>query len=907
MRREGQVPNIDQNQNTITRGGLNQRTKTDEARRFTNRYMFVVVGLSLFILLGNYVTSQSIHTLNGDAAEVNIAGQQRMLSQRIGLELYELRETNSGEIAEKNREELERSIDLMEQSHLALINGSVDMRLPGIRSDKTRALYFGPAGHIDNDVKAIIKAARNIVASYETENLRSFKETTDDQYKKIQIFLSNLLPTLNNVVEQYQRESEERQALAQTLILVVDALLIVLLLASALWVIRPMTRRINVAIFDLREAHEKLYAEKFRAEKSERKLRSTVETILDGVISIDEKGGIDSFNPAAEKLFGYASAEVIGQNVNILMPEPYHTEHDGYLKNYHTTGTAKIIGIGREVVGKRKDGSTFPMDLSVSEMSVNGSRMYTGIVRDITDRKLTEQELIAAKVMAEEASKSKSNFLANMSHELRTPLNAIIGYGEMLQEDAEETGNEGFVVDLKKITGAGRHLLSLINDILDISKIEAGKMDILLETFALKDFVNEISGTVKPLIEKNANSLSIQCGDGIGNMHADPAKVRQILFNLISNAAKFTKNGKVNLLVNRETEDGVEDWIVFRVSDTGMGMTDEQMGKLFENFSQVSRTAEYQFGGTGLGLAISHKFCDLMGGNIKVESEKDTGTSFTVRLPAHVIVESEDIGVPEENREVQKLDLEFNEGKATVLVIDDDPLSRDLITRYLTGDGYQVATAGGGVEGVRLAKTLRPDIITLDILMPDKDGWSCLAEIKADPNTKHIPVVMCSTSDDHSKAFTLGARDYLTKPFDRKDLIDILAGYWSSTSSNQVLIVDDDLESRNIMARIMKGEKWNVIEAKNGRFAMEQIAKAVPTLIILDLMMPEMDGFQVIEELRKKEAWQAIPVVIMTAKTLTEEDHRLLNGYVKNLVHKTEDDGKGLLAAVNNVMQVKAH
>jgi hypothetical protein len=387
-----------------------------------------------------------------------------------------------------------------------------------------------------------------------------------------------------------------------------------------------------------------------------------------------------------------------------------------------------------------------------------------------------------ARQAAEAANKAKSGFLANMSHELRTPLNAIIGYSEMLVEDAADMEPEEIIPDLHKIHGAGKHLLTLINDILDLSKIEAGKMELYLEDFDLLALIEEVASTIKPLIEQKANTLEIHCGNNLGMVHSDLTKIRQCLFNLLSNASKFTEQGTIALLVDRTPEEDF-DWLTFSVRDSGIGMSSEQMEKLFQAFSQADTSTTRKFGGTGLGLAITKRFSQMMGGDISVESEPGVGTTFTLRLPAHVAASKSEIKVtPESPPEPAS-----EEGNL-VLVIDDDPDMGDLMRRFLSKEGMRVRTALGGEEGLRLARELRPDIITLDVMMPSMDGWTVLTALKTDSELAQIPVIIISMLDEKNLGYSLGTSDYLIKPIDRDRLIGIIKKYIQTKEPLKTLV-----------------------------------------------------------------------------------------------------------------------
>lgn len=554
------------------------------------------------------------------------------------------------------------------------------------------------------------------------------------------------------------------------------------------------------------------------------------------------------------------------------------------------------------------------LDGSEDEVLVKLGRHINDMVANLRQRVTTEQEArtelaaIAsenahlyetakiAREVAETANKAKSIFLANMSHELRTPLNAIIGYSEMLAEDAEESGQDDFIPDLQKIRGAGRHLLAVINDILDLSKIEADKMELYLEPFEIAALINEVVSTIQPLLEKNANTLTISMADGLGIMHTDLTKVRQALFNLLSNASKFTRQGSVALNVTRETVEDV-DWVIFGVSDDGIGMTPEQQANLFQAFTQAEASTAREYGGTGLGLVITKRFCQMMGGDITVESEAGLGSTFTIRLPAQI--EGPQAGIPATPAALVEPTLEQG---SRVLVIDDDLSIHDLINRSLTKEGFRVVTASGGEEGIRLAKALRPDIIILDVLMPNMDGWAVLKILKTEPDLTDIPVIMLTVTDDQNKGYTLGAVDWLAKPVERDYLVNILQKYRGDRLAHQVLLVDDDIQTRTVLQHMLIKEGWRVTEAENGRVALERMAKSEPALILLDLMMPEMNGFEFVAELRQHASWHSIPIVILTAKDLTLEERLRLNSSVAQVVQKGGYSREALLAQIRSLV-----
>jgi signal transduction histidine kinase/CheY-like chemotaxis protein len=503
--------------------------------------------------------------------------------------------------------------------------------------------------------------------------------------------------------------------------------------------------------------------------------------------------------------------------------------------------------------------------------------------------KLSEQSAL-------EASQAKSEFLAKMSHELRTPLNAIIGYSEMLQEEAEDGGQEDWIPDLERIHSSGKHLLALINDILDLSKIEAGKMELYLEEFEVQPMLREVVSTIAPLVGKNRNSLVLEFDPELGRVYADLTKLRQGLFNLLSNAGKFTEGGTIKLRVWREDLVGV-DWLCFEVSDTGIGMTPEQLSGLFREFAQADASITRKYGGTGLGLVITQRFCEMMGGTVTASSVHGAGSAFTIRIPAQVKEAIPALPAAPGTRAVSVMP-----ERPTLLVIDDDPTVHDLMRRFLGRDNFNIQSAHGGEEGLRMARELHPAVITLDVMMPHVDGWTVLSALKSDPELSTIPVIMVTIVDDRGMGFALGAVEYLTKPIDRARLMDVLGRYRRNPVAHTALVVDDDRPTRQLTRRQLEREGWKVREAENGREALESAAEALPDLVLLDLMMPEMDGFQFVREFRNHREWRSVPVIVVTAKELTAEDCRELNGQVERVLQKGAFGRDELLTEIRELL-----
>jgi PAS domain S-box-containing protein len=599
----------------------------------------------------------------------------------------------------------------------------------------------------------------------------------------------------------------------------------------------------------------------------------------EGLWDWDQKGDVLHISPRFKELFGLETeAETIKPAEWIANLHPDDLEpYLAHLKA-HLRGETDFLNVEFRLRGA--DGRyrwVLARGVGIRDESYRVYRM-AGSIGDITARKQAEIELRAAKEQAEEANQAKSQFLASMSHELRTPLNAIIGYSEMLQEEAEDLGQESFLPDLVKIKEAGKHLLGLINDVLDLSKIEAGKMDVLIEHFEVADLIAQVQSVIEPLMTKNANTLVVDCAGDPGAMRSDQTKLRQSLFNLLSNAAKFTERGRITLGIRRIIRDGAGA-VEFKVSDTGIGMTAEQLGRLFQAFAQAETSTSRDYGGTGLGLAITRHFCRMLGGDVTVESTPGKGSTFAIMVPAIA---------PDARAEVAESAARAAaaSGGGTVLIVDDEKATHDLLERELAGAGYRLLHAAGGREGLKLAKQARPDVITLDIIMPDLDGWSVLKALKADPELCDIPVILVTIMRDRDLGFALGAADYLTKPLDRDVLMRVVGRHVRSNGRAQVLVVDDDPKTRDMLRRTLQKAGCTVAEAGNGSEAIEALERAKPALILLDLMMPGMDGFEVLERLHGDEAWREVPVIIVTAKDLTREDVDRLNGRVVKVLQK---------------------
>jgi adenylate cyclase len=618
-------------------------------------------------------------------------------------------------------------------------------------------------------------------------------------------------------------------------------------------------------------------------------LRVTFDNMAHGVMTFDREQKVAAWNRQVIKLLELPEA--------FLAAKPHFADFIRFLAERGEYGAVDVeaevqrftaeAGQHRTFERSRPDGTVLEIrhnPLPDGEMVI----IYT----DVTERRRYEETLTAARDQAEAMSRTKSSFLANMSHELRTPLNAIIGLSEMMVTNAPRFGTEKAAEPLRRVHRAGKHLLDLINQVLDLSKIEAGKLDLNLETVKVPLLIDEVIGTARGLAEQNKNHLIVECAPDIAPLLVDPLRLRQILFNLLSNACKFTKGGEVSLCVTPVSIEG-RNWVDFSVADTGIGMTPEQVDKLFEEFVQADQTTARNYGGTGLGLAITRKLCRMMGGDTLVTSEIDKGSVFTARLPTGSAASEANT-----DHSANAPDEPGPSGDC-VLVIDDDLTARELIANHLRGAGFAVVTAAGGREGLKRAEELHPIAITLDVLMPDIDGWTVLAALRGNPELADIPVVMATITDDQQhKGMTLGAAGYLTKPIDRDRLIALLQPYQARVRRTCVLLVEDDPTQRERIRSWLEPQQWQISEAENGRVALDRLGEEVPDIILLDLMMPEMDGFQLITALQERPAWRRIPVIVVTSLDLTAADRARLNSGVEGILLKDSFDPAQLVAIV---------
>ena len=633
-----------------------------------------------------------------------------------------------------------------------------------------------------------------------------------------------------------------------------------------------------------------------RLRESREQIRAIVETAVDAIITIDEKGIIRLFNPAACRIFGYGENEAMSRNVNMLMPAPHQSRHKEYIRSYLKTGRTNVIGTGREVQGLRKDGSVFPMDLSISQMDLEGRKMFTGILRDISDRKKIEQALLKAKEEAVVASRAKSEFLASMSHEIRTPLNAIIGMAELLG-DTELTEEQKKYVNVFQL--AGENLLFIINDILDLSKIEAGRIELEKITFSIRELVENVCEiTAFKAHEKNIE-LSCWVDPKLPEfIEADPVRIRQVLINLLGNAVKFTEKGEV-VLKMEAPKTGVDAAAAhmgtqtvdfcFTISDTGIGIPTEKLETIFERFCQVDASTTRKYGGTGLGLTICKRLVEMMGGAISVQSRVGGGTTFSVFL---------NFPVARVKSPKYMEDTVLLEG-VRALVVDDNATNRLILSKMIQGWKMIVSEVDSGKAALdemdRADRAgLKPDLVILDGHMPEMDGFETISHLRKHDSFKRTPIVMLASDNrrgDIQKSRSLGVSSFLVKPAKRNELKKAIhkalgKPHQSAPTSGEaeksvviqsslhILLTDDSADNRLLVRTFLTKAGHRVTEAENGREALDLFVAGRFDLVFMDVQMPVMDGYQATNAIRqweKENKALKTPIIALTAHAFKKD------------------------------------
>lgn len=636
------------------------------------------------------------------------------------------------------------------------------------------------------------------------------------------------------------------------------------------------------------------------ARQNEKKLQSVIQQMADGVIVCDNLGNISKINRAAALMFGEnTNISASDNNVSAVNPDKIsNLNGDSFSPEdfpWYLACAKGAITIDAEIVVRRAENDELIISTNAAPLYDKNEKIVGSVtvLRDVTENRHLITELRDANRRLEEYNRLKAEFVANMSHELRTPMTAIIGFAQLMQMklgrglDLNEVVGDG----LERILRNGRHLLTLIDEVLDLSKIEAGRLTLHLDHFDIPDVIEETFSSLESLAVEKQLEYKLKIEEDFSFAFSDSARVKQILLNLISNAIKFTPKGSINVELKHH---GEEHWKVI-VKDTGRGIKADQVDAIFERFRQVDGSYTRTVGGFGLGLSISQQLAELLGGKILVESEFGTGSAFTVILP-YVAPKAIKTLAPNDG-EFASLIFSENDNETanehrtqTVLVIDDIPDSTQILSQMLENEGYRVFVAHSGAEGIRLAKRIRPDAVTLDVMMPGMDGWRVLQEMKKDAHLAQIPVVVVSIVDNKPLGYRLGASDYLVKPVQPSNLIDSLNGVITKNEehpSDYVLVVDDEQGVRELLLAALKQGGFATKSAASGEIAYALTQKNPPKAILTDLHMPGgMSGYELIARLRSQNETSQTPIIIITGKDLMAEDRQLISGQIADVIRK---------------------
>jgi len=645
-------------------------------------------------------------------------------------------------------------------------------------------------------------------------------------------------------------------------------------------------------------------------QESESRLNGIIESAMDAIISVDSKQQIVLFNPAAETMFDCLATEALGHTLDRFIPEPYRQEHWQHMQVFGRTGvTNRTMGNLGVIYGQRANGEVFPIEASISQIQIGGENLYTVILRDITERKRAEgnlrsrneeirklnaelerrvsertADLSRANAELEQAARAKDEFLASMSHELRTPLNAILTLTESLEEGTYDPLNERQLKPLRTIAESGYHLLNLINDVLDLSRIEAGKMDLQMELIEIDPLLQASLRLIKQQAQKKNLKILLATDQSVQYLYADPRAFKQMLVNLLGNAVKFTpEGGRIGLEVDGDAIHNVAHFVVW---DTGIGIAPEHTGLLFKPFMQVDSGMDRKYGGSGLGLSLVYRMAELHGGSVSVESVPGEGSRFTISLPwiSSVQPQTSSSQLPERLPEVNR-----------ALIIEDSPTAADQLTRYLSELGAEVSVHPAGDAAIDKAIPYHPDVIILDIQLPFLSGWEVLKSFKSDKRTSSIPVIVVTVVDEHARGMALGAADYLVKPITRSQfheaLRKALAPDMSATESLPsklpvVIIAEDNLANQITYSDFLAYKGYRVILARNGTEAIEHSREVNPDLILMDIQMPGVDGLEAIRRLRADPDMHKIPIIALTALAMPGDRERCLEAGANDYLTK---------------------
>lgn len=697
--------------------------------------------------------------------------------------------------------------------------------------------------------------------------------------------------------------------------------------------LRDEQNQITGVVAVLHNLTEKRKAEQSLRETNElRKLeevsRGLLEAAPDAMVVVDANGIIKMLNAQTEHMFGYARADLIGKGIETLIPQRFRKQHPQHVQNFVHAPHPRAMGQGLDLFGRRRDGTELPIEVALSPMQSSEGMLITAAIRDISERKRAEQvraknlELEVENRRVKEASRLKSEFLANMSHELRTPLNAIIGFSEVLKDGLMGELSAQQKDGINDIFSSGKHLLALINDILDLSKIEAGKMHLNLEALQITPLLQNCLQVVRELAMAQKLQLSAELADDLsdelGEIWLDQRKTKQILYNLLSNAVKFTpEGGKVCLRARRvmavEVADArFEHYLELAISDSGIGISSQDQSRLFEAFTQIDSSLARRHQGTGLGLAMVRRLTELHGGTVHLDSLPGQGSTFTIRLPwrsgpdqvaaVDAVASTPLLPIPEESSALAA----SATGKLLALVLEDDDQAFDLLRLQLDGVGFRIVRATSAEAALLLAAQECPDLITVDILLPGMDGWEFLERFKQHPQFAAVPVVIVSIVADRGRGLSLGAAHVLQKPVARDDFSAALQalGFGAPGDGHALsaLVVDDDPKARQLLQSYLDAAGYQVQSASGGQQGIDMARQHHPDLILLDLMMPDVTGFDVVEVLKTDPSTASIPIIILTAKQMTLEDRAKLAGDVQNVIEKSDFNHGNFIGEVRRAL-----
>ncbi len=909
----------------------------------TKRYAFALTVIALLACSAFGALKMVIVQQESTGAVVNISGRQRMLSQRTTLFAQRMLLAANADEYERSAGELLKAVNLIERSHKGLTQGDVELNLPSGMSDTARRMYFEEGYFegetpLDTHMKSYVKALRTVLAT-------GHGDLTSDM-AEIKYILSTapgpLLKSLDRMVWQYQREGEAVIDMLNRLEAGVLALTLFTLMLEVLFIFRPMVSQVAAQITHLsfisdelsREVTERKRAEKelkkardgleIRVEErtaeltteilqrkkienslreSEQRFRSVAETAYDAIVSVDRNGDIITWNRGARAVFGYEEEEVLGKTMEMMMPVGFRDSHHAGIKRVSAGGKPRLFNQIRELQGLHKEGRVVPLELSISAWTVGNEQFYTGIIRDITERKKDEEALHIAKEQAEAATRAKSEFLANMSHEIRTPMNAILGMAHLAQESDPAPKQKRF---LDKIQSAGNLLLGLINDILDVSKIEAGKLQLELIDFDLDQSLNTLGDILAVWADNKGLEVLFTIDSETPHLLVgDPHRLGQVLLNLAGNAVKFTESGEIVVSVKPEewTEEGVT--LRFSVQDTGCGLSPEQVDGLFQPFTQADSSHTRKYGGTGLGLAISRQLAEIMGGRIQVVSELGQGSTFffTANFGVSSLAD-EDIFTPPPELEGMR-----------VLLAHENETSRRILGETLTSFSFRVDAVESGSQALAaLDSSPEPyDLVVMDWKTSAADTNLVTAKhIKTHPRLAEGTVIILTSAHDQEenlhKIDELGPNGLLSKPVSPLRLFDSIMEAFGHPGEERrrhgfspeavnaealqgivgakVLLVEDNPVNQDVARELMERRGLIVTIAKNGREGVAAVRGGAFELVLMDIQMPEMDGYQTTREIRSEARFKDLPIIAMTAYAMAGDREKCLAAGMNDHISK---------------------